>query len=485
MLPRSTSSGIHRMPKRLRPLSGLDASFLYLEAMGTPMHVGSLMLLEVPLRSDGKAPDFRAALVQHLRRRMPKATALRRVLEHTPLDLGHPMWRESAAIDLDEHIITVRLKRPGSMAQLRNLVATLHAEPLARDKPLWQFVVIEGLVSGEIALYSKVHHALLDGQGGIALAQALLDLDARGRGHDQPTPEMENSPEARTREVLGVALRSTIAQFGKLFRAIPATVKVAAQAVRSAEGSLLGRIRDSVALAPRTPFNAQVGPRRSYATLSLPLGQLKHLAKTLGVSLNDIVMALCAGALRQWLLKQGKLPKKPLVAAMPISLRAAGDTEINNQASMAQCELATHLERPLERLRAIHAATRSIKDKVANLRSLIPTDYPGLAAPIWMSGLSRLWARGRIAERLPPLANVAISNVPGPPFDVYLAGARLKHYWPVSIITHGIALNITVQSYGSWLEFGIVACKDAIPRLDPLVKGIELELAALATCAEE
>lgn len=473
------------MPKRLRPLSGLDASFLYLEAMGTPMHVGSLMLLEVPRSADGTVPDFRAALVQHLRRRLPKAPALRRVLEHTPLDLAHPMWREHAAIDLDDHILRMKLPRASGMAPLRNLVAKLHAEPLDRSKPLWQFVVIDGLASGEVAIYSKVHHALLDGQGGIALAQALLDLDARGRGHDQPVPELEHSPEARKRDVLGVALRTTIASFGKLFRAIPATVKVAAEAVRSAEGSLIGRIRDTVSLAPRTPFNAQVGPQRSYATLSLPLGQLKHLGKALGVSLNDIVMALCAGSLRQWLLKQDKLPKKPLVAAMPISLRAAGDTEINNQASMAQCELATHLETPLQRLQAIHAATQSIKNKVANLRSLIPTDFPGLAAPIWMSGLSRLWARGRIAERLPPLANVAISNVPGPPFDVYLAGARLKHYWPVSIITHGIALNITVQSYGSWLEFGIVACKDVVPKLDPLVKGIEQELAALAACAEE
>lgn len=473
------------MPKKLRPLSGLDASFLYLEAMGTPMHVGSLMQLEVPAGPKGQAVDFRATLVEHLRRRLPKAPALRRVLEQTPLDLAHPMWREQAAIDLDHHITRQRLPRGGTPAQLRNLVAKLHAEPLPRDRPLWQFVVIDGLADGSVALYSKVHHALLDGQGGIALAQALLDLDARGRGHDQPIPELENSAEARTSDVLKVALKSTLSQFGKLFRAIPATVKVAAAAVRSTEGSLLGRIRDSVSLAPRTPFNVQVGPRRSYATLSLPLPELKQLAKALGVSLNDIVMALCAGALRDWLIKQGKLPKKPLVAAMPISLRAAGDTEINNQASMAQCELATDRATPLERLRAIHAATRSIKDKVAHLRSLIPTDYPGLAAPIWMSGLSRLWARGRIAERLPPLANVAISNVPGPPFDVYLAGARLRHYWPVSIITHGIALNITVQSYGPWMEFGIVACHDVIARLDPLIKSIERELKALAECAKD
>lgn len=470
------------MARKLRPLSGLDASFLYLEAMGTPMHVGSLMLLERPA---GDRTDFHAALIQHLRRRLPKAAALRRVLEQTPLDLGHPMWRERAPIELEEHVLRQRLPKPGSMTQVRNLVARLHAQLLDRSKPLWQFVVIEGLADGKIALYSKVHHALLDGQGGIALAQALLDLDPRGRGHDQPPAELEVSAEPGRREVLGTALRSTVNQLARMFRAIPATLKVAADAVRKAEGSLIGRIRDTVSLAPRTVFNVQISDARSFATLSLPLGQLKHLAKALGVSLNDIVMALCGGALRNWLLKQGKLPEKPLIAAMPISLRAAGDTEINNQASMAQCELGTDCADPLERLKAIHAATASIKSKVANLRSLIPTDYPGLAAPIWVSGLSRLWARGRIAEKLPPLANVAISNVPGPPFDVYLAGARLVHYYPVSIITHGLGLNITVQSYASSLEFGIVACHKIMPKLDGFVKGIEQELAALAACVED
>jgi hypothetical protein len=162
-----------------------------------------------------------------------------------------------------------------------------------------------------------------------------------------------------------------------------------------------------------------------------------------------------------------------------VSLRAAGDTEVNNQVSMVQCPLATNIADPVERLRAITAATAQLKHKIAAFRSLIPTDFPGLAAPIWASGLSRLWARGRVAERLPPLANLAISNVPGPPMDLYLAGARLQHYYPVSIVIHGLALNITVHSYAGRLEFGLVASKDIVGKLDGLAKGIARELAAL------
>src|SRR5579863_4553224 len=161
------------MSKRLRPLSGLDAGFLYLEAAGTPMHVGSVMLLQAPRQ---KRYDFHRALFAHSRERLPRAAALRRVLREAPLDLGHPMWGEATALDLDAHISRLCLPTPGTLTHLWRLVADLHAEPLQRDRPLWQFVVIEGLASGELVLYSKIHHALLDGQGGAALAMALLDV---------------------------------------------------------------------------------------------------------------------------------------------------------------------------------------------------------------------------------------------------------------------------------------------------------------------
>jgi WS/DGAT/MGAT family acyltransferase len=395
------------------------------------------------------------------------------------------MWSEATAVDLDAHIQSRRLAAPGSLAQLWRLVADLHAEPLKRDRPLWQFVVIDGLASGELALYSKVHHALLDGQGGIALAQALLDVHPTNPARAS-TRAKEESPSRRPSrsDLASVAARASVRQFATLVRALPATLKFAAGAAASA-GSIIGRLRESVMIAPRTLFNAQVGPRRSFAAVSLPLDDVKRLARHFGVSLNDVVMALCAGTLREYLARRKALPTRALIAAMPISLRSAGDTESNNQVSMVQCALPTQLADPVERLRTIAAATGQLKRQVATFRGLIPTDFPGLAAPIWASGLSRLWGRGRVAERLPPLANLAVSNVPGPPVPLYLAGARVLHHFPVSIVTHGLGLNITVNSYAGWLDFGLVACRDIAPKLDGIAAGLARALQALMARVHE
>lgn len=456
------------MAKRLTPLSGLDAGFLYLEAAGTPMHVGSLMLIEPPKK---RGYDFHDALLAHIAERLPRAPALRRVLHEAPLDIGHPIWSEAESLDLRRHLRRRRLPGRGGRQSLMRLVGRLHAEVLPRDEPLWRFVVIENIEDGLVALYSKVHHALLDGQGGIALAQALLDIEPKPvRRRTAKKASGAANERVRRRDLASTAGRASLGQFAKLLRAVPATLKLAGglrQATR-----LAGNLRENLLLAPRTPWNRQIGPARSFAAVTLSLEESKRLARAAGVSLNDIVLAVCAGALREVLSRTGELPRKPLVAAMPVSLRESGNQDVNNQVSMVQCSLATDVADPLERLRAIHASTAQIKQRVAAMKGLIPTDFPGLAAPLWATGLSRLWRRGRIAERLPPLANVAISNVPGPPMDLYLAGARLRHYYPVSIVTHGLALNITVQSYAGQLEFGLTACPDALDRPERLANAI-------------
>ncbi len=459
---------------RLKPLSGLDAGFLYLEAAGTPMHVGSLMLLTPPKK---RGYDFHQALTDLIAERLPKARALKRKLVDAPLELAHPMWGEATQIDLEEHIRRERLPHPGSETQLLRRVAELHADPLPRDRPLWRLVVIEGLASGEVAMYSKVHHALLDGQGGVALAQVVLDLEPRIPPKRKVSVSEHSAPVSQ-RAVASTALRATINQFAKVLRAVPATLKLAGQAVGEAS-ALMSRAKDALLLAPRTPLNVHIGSERSYAIQSLPLDDVKRVAKGLGVSVNDVVLALVAGAMREYLKRLDALPDEPLVVGMPVSLRSADNSEVNNQVSMVQCPLPTNLGDPLERLRAIHLATRDIKGRVSAFKDLIPTDFPGLAAPMWAAGLSRLWARGKVAERLPPLANLVISNVPGPPVDLYLAGAKLHHYFPVSIVTHGLALNITVHSYGGSMDFGLIAARDVVPRPDSIAKGLQRALTAL------
>ena len=448
------------MGKPLQPLSGLDAAFLYLEASGPPMHVGSLMLLEVPAR---RQPGFHARLAAHLRERLPRAPVLRKQLHEAPFGLGHPLWSELPDVDLRRHLLRRRLPGEGGRARLEALVAKLHAEPLSRDRPLWQFVLVENVEPGVLALYSKVHHALLDGQGGVALARALLDIEAKAPasrgGAKSKRAETPSPSRTRSRDLARSASSATVRQFANLLRALPASLRAA-----TPSGGLLASLRSSLLLAPDSVFNRQVGPKRSYATLSLPLDEAKRIARGNGASLNDVVLAVCAGALRTLLLGERSLPRAPLVAAMPVSLRDAGNQQVDNQVSMVQCSLATDIADPIERLRAIQASTAQLKQRVGAFKGLIPTDFPGLAAPLWAAGLSRLWGRGKLAERLPALANVAISNVPGPPVPLYLAGAKLRHYHPVSIVVHGLAFNITVQSYAGALEFGLTACKDVIAR---------------------
>jgi diacylglycerol O-acyltransferase len=382
-------------------------------------------------------------------------------------------------IDLDHHIRYEQLPRPGTHgAAAAQAAQTCTPHMLPRDRPLWRLVVIEGLASGELVLYSKIHHALLDGQGGIALAQALLDTSSHFPKPLSGTEVIHVEAEAGARDRASTAARATVSQFARLIRAVPATLKMAKEALGK-PGSLLGKLRDTVLLAPKTIFNVQIGPERAFAVASIDLARVKRAARGHGVSLNDVVMAMVAQALREYLSRHGGVPEEPLVVGMPISLRGAGDGEANNQVSMAQCPLPTQISDPLERLATIHAATASIKNRVSVMRDLIPTDFPGLAAPLWASGLSRLWAHGRISERLPALANLVISNVPGPPIELFLAGARVLHYYPVSIVIHGLALNVTVQSYGGHLEFGVISAKDVVARPDSITRAFERALVTL------
>ena len=424
------------------------------------MHVGSLMLLKPPQGFDG---DFHQRLREHVGSRIGAAGPLRQVLESAPMGLGHPLWREQARLDMDWHIQKRKLRAPGSHNALMGLVGRLHAEPMDRSQPLWQLVVIEGLADGRVALYSRLHHALLDGMGGIALARALLDTEPEPK-HRAPVeaPAPESSPTGRARLATRAA-GATVGSLGRWIRGIPGTVKLAASGAASPRKTYTS-LRESVMLAPRTRFNSQVSDKRAFAVASVDLQRCKQAAKAYGASLNDIVMALCTSALREALVRRGALPDRAMIAGMPVSLRAEGNGEANNQVSMVQCELPTDEADARVQLERIHAATDRIKARVRAFSSLIPTDFPGLAAPFWASGLSRLWERGRLSERLPPLANLVISNVPGPPVPLYMAGAAVTHYYPISIVTHGLALNITVQSYAGSLEFGVLSCPDALPR---------------------
>jgi WS/DGAT/MGAT family acyltransferase len=222
-----------------------------------------------------------------------------------------------------------------------------------------------------------------------------------------------------------------------------------------------------------------ISRRRAFATLSVPMARARAIAQRHDASLNDVVLAACGGALREWLLARGELPAESLLAAMPVSLRRAGDTSSNTQAMMARMTLATDVADPLARLHRIRDASGRIKGALREVKSAVPTEFPSLGLPWLGNALAAVWGRGRLANRLPPLANVIVSNVPGPAVPLYLLGARMLHYWPVSIPYHGVALNITVQSYAGSLDFGLIACRRAVPDVDAIAQRLAQAFDAL------
>lgn len=454
----------------MKPLTGLDAAFLYLETAETPMHVGSLHLYEVPAR--GRATYFERAR-KHIAGRLHRVPVFTRRLAEMPFALASPVWVEDRAVDLDYHVRRVRLPRPGTMAALEATVARLHAEPLDRHRPLWIFYVIEGLATGEVAWYSKIHHAALDGAAGVRLAEAILDPTPRPRRVEKPKRRaLEKSPGSA--QLLGGAIARSVGQVGKALRSVPDVARVVQESLAAIAslGAPKGGGRGALPVGPATGFNRPVSGERTFAAVSIPLAEVKAIARRHEAKVNDVVLAIVSGALRRYLAAHHALPKKPLVAAMPVSLRAQGDSVYSTRATMVLANLATHLAHPAARLKAIRTSAGNAKALTVRAKSVIPMDFPALGAPWVLGAIARAYGYAQAVRAFPPLANLVVSNVPGPIAPLYLAGARMKTWWPVSIVTHGLGLNITVESYAGSLDFGIVAAKDAVPDIRRLARAL-------------
>jgi diacylglycerol O-acyltransferase / wax synthase len=489
-------------------LSALDALFLHLETAEQPMHVGGLNTLHLP---SGYRGDFHQDVFAHFKARLHLAPLFRRKLATMPLGVANPAWMIDRNMDLSWHIQRVKLAKPGKTKQLNAFVAKVHGELLPRDRPLWRAYVIEGLADGQVGFYAKFHHAALDGQGGVALAKAILDLEAHPS--PRPTPKIgqstlkagssmakEPKPVGRpsTGAMLAASFRGLLGQYAALVRAAPqigASVSdMVAQRMRGdlkstdpqtvasvldgfitgLRGGYMGAVKGLV--GPKTRINVAISDKRAFATLDLPLQEVKNLGKIAGGSLNDIVLALVSGGLRRFLEAHNELPKKSLVCAMPVSLRSEPHqdaAEIENQSSMVLTTLASDVADPRERLRLVIEGTQRAKQVSAAMKTGMPTDIPSLGLPWLMTGLTKIYTGSKIANRLPPVANVVVSNVPGPPIALFMAGAQLSSYYPVSIVVHGIALNITLQSYHGRLYFGLIACAKAVPDVAKLATFLE------------
>ncbi len=464
----------------MQQLSGLDATFLYLETPEMPMHVGALHLYELPAGFKGR---YLTAVREHVAARLPATPVLRRRLQRMPLNMANPAWVD-AVPDLRQHVVAVKLPKGAGLPDLEAAVARLHTQLLDRKRPLWKFHVFEGLAPGpdgarRVAVYTQLHHAAVDGQAAVALANVLLDPSPVPRALDIKPSRRSKVFKLDMTEMLRGVIANQASKVVHLIRELPATVGTlktaagSALAQRSTAGDKAAR-PSNLTLAPRTPLNASVSAARAFASVTLPLPELRDIGRAHGATVNDLVLMVCSSALRRWLSRRRKLPRKSLVAAVPITLREKGDTTSDNQASMSLISLGTNIPDIGRRLAHIMAATAAMKSTMGPLKSILPTDFPSLGVPWLIEAATALYGKARVAERIPQVANLVISNVPGPPVPLYMAGARMLTNYPTSIVVHGLALNITVQSYDRSLDFGLMADAQAMPEVAELADGIRI-----------
>lgn len=459
----------------MRKLSGQDAAFLYGETPNWHLHVSGLMVVDAERAPEGWSFErFREILIS----RIPEVPQLRWRYVDVPFGIDRPSWVEDPDMDPDFHIRRVALPKPGGDRELGEVVGRLVSYKLDRSRPLWEAWCIEGLEGGRVAILQKMHHAIIDGVSGAGLAEVLLDLESTPRVSSTELREEIHSDrvpgqgEMFLRGLVHSAVRTPV----RTVRFVNQTVRQAVSAVPV----LRGDAPVSLPLtAPRTVFNTDPTPRRQFATSRVELERVKAVKDATGVKLNDVVLALCSSALRSYLVEHGDLPASTLIANCPVSLRSDGDETVGNNLGSMFASLATDVEDPLERLMSIHESTKSAKEMhkalaAHQIMGLTETTPPGL-----ITLAARMYTSAGLASRTPPAASVVISNVPGPPFQLYLAGGPLEALYPMGPLLMGMSLNMTVFSILGSLDFGIMSCPDVVPEPDSIAAAIPVALEEL------
>ena len=465
----------------MQRLSGLDATFLYLESNSNLMHVASTAVFDPSTVPDGYSFQGVKDLVASRLHLLPP---FRRRLVEIPFQLHHPLWVEDPDFDLDYHMRRAALPAPGGEQELAEFAADVLSRPLDRSRPLWEMYVIEGLENGLIATVTKTHHAAIDGVSGNELTVNLLDLQPEP-AVIEPDTEWKPDRIPTDLELVGYALNS-------LARQPILGVKAARRTLEAAVTLRRRNRRPEITpppapfAAPRTPINGAITPRRKFAFTQIPLDDVKMVKNALGGTVNDVVLALCSGALRGYLADRDELPSESLVAMVPISVRTEDlKGAMGNQVSQMLVSLATAEEDPVERLRTISRGTEGAKEQEKAIGAETLMNWAEFAAPAVAARAARLYSNMKLADRHRPLFNVTISNVPGPNFPLYSAGARMVAMYPMGPIADGGGLNITVMSYMGTMFFGLVACADTVPDVWDIAGGLERSLDELRKAAEQ
>ena len=486
----------------MRQLTSLDAQFLALETNRQAGHVGGLAILDPSTRPDARigCGDIKGLLSE----RLPLLPPFRWKLVEVPFGLDYPYWIDDPDFDLDFHVRELAVAAPGSDSQLSDQVARIFSRPLDRARPLWELYLIHGLESGHTAVLTKIHHALIDGLSGAEIMGLLLDLAPEGRDDLPPVDEESNGHtngaapgqlEMLGRGLLGVP-RYPLRALRSLPRALPNITETGALGNLPGAGTV-GGIADLLQRtitrapavsrmkleAPKTSFNGRVSPHRRFAFGEMGLEEVKDVKNIYGVTVNDVVVSICAGAVRRWLIAHHELPDVPLVAQIPVSVRTGDQVgTYGNRILLMSVPFHTDIEDPIERVQTTHESLADMKERHKALPAELLQDANHFIPPAVFHRAAQLTFRlstgvGR------PAWNLVVSNVPGPQFPLYMAGARLVANYPVSVITDGMGLNITVMSYNGQMDWGIVADRDQMPDLGSLMGWLQEELDALKPVA--
>ena len=437
-------------------LSGLDASFLYLETPRMHLHVAMCAVLDPGEMPGGYSFD---AIVEHIRRRIHLVPPFRRRLREDPLGLNHPFWAEDTEVDLIHHIRRVNLPEPGGMRELGSMVGRINSAPLDRSRPLWEMWVIEGLRDGRVAVVCKVHHSAVDGTTGAGLLMNLFSPRRDAPAPPAPKPR-KAEPLPTDLELLREAALARLRQPRKLVELVRRTAnRIRAVADRRKDQSVA--VGGTPLAGPSVCFNGAIAAQRETAFARLPLSGLKEIKNAAeGAKLNDVILAVCAGVLRRYLERHDDLPSRSLVATCPVSV---GGKRGSNHVSAMFVPLPVQLDDPAARLRAIQRATRGAKEEHEAWGSQLLQDWAELAAPNLFEVISRIYSRRELANRHRPIHNLVISNVPGPPVPIYFAGAQLETVYPMGPVLEGSGLNITVMSYCGNVDFGFMVARNLVP----------------------